>query len=299
MNTDITTQATLVAISFGLPRQSRELKKVAADAETAAKAAKGTVKSSMFYFKKNENGRDVDGLDKLKKFQSAWKREVELIAPYPYGGGFRILPAALVQRCVDTNAKFRKEMDDVWKAWANDDDGYCLWFDTAKERMGDFYDPKDFPSLGECKNRFTCEVIMTTVGTAEQWRRISAISPDLASTMEQHSNETIQAKVQQAMAQTWKDLLAPIQHLIHTLEKEADPIIKQSLVGNIIQIVELIPAFNLTGDSNLSAFATKAKEKLCAIDLKALKKDPDTKKNVLTVAKELVAEFEPFARKFA
>jgi hypothetical protein len=294
--TQITNSATLVSISFGLPRQSRELESAAADAEVKANAERGTVASSMFYFKRKDGDKKIDGLDKLKKFQGKWKREIEIIAPFPYAGNFRILPMKLLGRFHEINTKFIAEKKAVWQDWADED--YADWRQSAPVRMGSLYKPEDFPSLGDCKERFRVEVDTMLISPAEQWRRIATISEDLAATMEAASNEKVEAAVKAANAQTWKDVLGPLQNVITTFTKDKFKV-HDSLIANILHIVEMVPALNLSNDPELNNLATRAKDVFSKITPDDLRKSAETRTMAMAQAQALVAEFEPFARKFA
>lgn len=171
------TNTMLVGISFGLPRQSRQLPTIAGQIENSAKAEHGTVKASIHYFRKKEGNREVDGLRTLKAFQSSWKSAVEHYARYPFSAGMKLLPAALAAQAIAENDKWLKLEAGIWNLWQADE--YAGWFKSAPERMGSLYEPDDFPSVEDCRRRFKCGVMIIPLAEAEQWQRITAISPDL------------------------------------------------------------------------------------------------------------------------
>lgn len=285
----------LVGISFGLPRQSRELKAESAQIESENKAASGTVRSSCFYFKRKDGGKELDGLAALKKFQGAWKAALEKYARFPFASGTKLLPAACVEQFVKADQSFKDKVDEVWMQWA--DDEYPQWLATAPERMGGLFDPQDFPALSDCKERFICDVTMAPLGNAEQVQRISLLSPDMKELMEQATNDAFAKGVAESNKKNWQDIMTPLKHLVATLEKPKK-VIRDTLIGNIISIVEMLPQVNLSGDPQLAELAEKAKAGLCKLTPEDLRKSTDTQNEAIKVAKALVAEFDPFARKF-
>lgn len=286
----------LVGMSFGMPRQSRQLTAIAGEIENNANAETGTVKASIHYFKRREGRREVDGLATLKAFQGAWKSELAHYARYPFAAGMKLLPAGLVEQFMAVNEKYKAQETEVWNSWLTDE--YPQWLASAPQRMGSLYDPEDFPSAEDCQKRFICDVTVVPLAAAEQWQRISIISPNLAATMQKNQDEAMQKAMQQAHAKLWADVLTPIQTMVTQLSKEKGKIY-DSLVGNIISVIDLIPSYNeLHQDANLTALAAEVKAQLSAIKPEDLRTDNEVKASALANAKAIVENFSPYARSF-
>ena len=286
----------LVGISFGLPRQSRELKAEATKIETERKAEHGTVRASIHYFKRKEGNKEVDGLASLKSFQTEWKAKLEHYARFPYAAGMKILPAGVAEPFFKVNDEFEAKRPQVWTDWA--DDVYPDMRQTAPQRMGTLYDPNDFPSLKDCMERFRCEVTVVPLGEAEQVQRISSLSPDMAELIKSSTDKAMQKASEAAQQKNWEDVLKPIQKIVDTLSKDKAKIF-DSLIGNVIEIVDLVPAINFQGDSKLTELASKAKEALATIKPDDLRKSKEARDATLATAKSIISSFTPFARKFA
>lgn len=291
---DITQTACTVAISFGLPRQSRELKEAAKTVEQTAKAVAGTTRVSMYYFRRKEGSKDIDGLASLKKFQGEWKRDLEYYARYPYGAGMRLIPAKLVDSLVKKDSEYKAKSNDVWSNWC--DEEYPAWKQSAPDRMGSMYDPEDFPTIQDCKKRFRCEVIISPLAAGSQWKYISAIGGDLTAALEASTNSKIQSAVKEAQASMWSDVLQPIQHIVNTLSKDK-PKIYETMLGNVLSIVDLVPSFAFENDPKLLELAEEAKRQLGEITVESLRTSDEARKTTLEKAKALVNAFTPFARK--
>lgn len=286
----------LVGVTMGMPRQSRQLTAIASQIENQANAEVGTVKASIHYFKKREGKREVDGLHNLKTFQGSWKAELQHYARYPFAAGMKLLPAGLVSDFMFVNEKYKELENGIWLAWVEDE--YPQWLASAPQRMGSLYDPADFPTAEDCQKRFICDVTVVPLAAAEQWQRISIISPNLAATMAKNQEDATQKVLQQAHAKLWADVLAPIENMVSQLSKEKGKVY-DSLVGNIISVIDLIPAYNdVHQDANLTALAAEVKAKLSEIKPEDLRTDDEVKAAALANAKAIVDNFSPYARSF-
>ncbi len=286
----------LVGISFSMPRQGRKLKAVASEIETNARAEHGTVKASMSYFRKKEGSRDIDGLKTLKTFQQEWRQALMQYARYPFAADMKLLPASLVNEFTRINASFLVRQQAVIDGWLADE--YPNWLDTAPQRMGQLYDPGDFPSESDCLARFKCEVTVVPLAEVDQWNRIAAISPSLATTMQATQNEMMERVTRESHARLWSDVMAPLRNIVEQLSKDRSKI-HETLIGNVISIAQLIPAYNaVLQDPQLAALGTRIEETLSAITADDLRKDAETRASTLANAKELVEAYEPFARSF-
>lgn len=291
-----TSSTMLVGIQMGMCRQSRQLTAIAGQIENQANAETGTVKASIHYFKRREGRKEIDGLATLKAFQNAWKSELSHYARYPFAAGMKLLPAGLVEQFMQVNDKYKAQEVSVWTAWINDE--YPQWSASAPQRMGSLYDPADFPTAFDCGKRFICDVTVVPLAAAEQWQRISIISPNLAATMQKNQDEATQKAMQQAHAKLWSDVMAPLQNMVNQLSKEKGKVY-DSLVGNIISVIDLIPSYNdIHQDANLTALAQEVKAKLAAIDPESLRTDEEVKATALANAQAIVNNYQPYARSF-
>jgi hypothetical protein len=288
----------LVGISFGLPRQTRQLKTETSIIEQKHHAQAGVVSNpSGYYFRKIEGKSTVDGLKALKEFQTSWKASLEHFARYPFASGMKLLPAALVAQFVEVNESFQRRQAGVWLDWIEDE--YPQWAGTAEQRMGSLYDASDFPSAADCERRFVCEITVVPLPEVEQWKRIEVISPDLASTMQATQNAAVDRVRRESHAMLWNDVLTPLTHMIELLGRDKTRI-SENLINNIIKVVDLVPAYNqMHQDEHLTQIAERIKTGLSSISIDDLRKSPEAKAEAVNIAKEIVAEFQPYARKFA
>ncbi len=292
---NISQQALLVSLSFGLPRQSRQLPKEAKKIESDNHAQHGVAKVSIHYFQQEVAGKTNDALFNLKQHFNAWRSEHNRLTRPWDGASTRLLPAKLVPLYMDMKSKFEEATPAIIAEFV---ETYPDWQITAPQRMGSLYSQDDYPSLDDCRERIEYQVAMLPLPEAEQWRRINLIGPTLIATMETQTNARIAKAVEDATAQTFKDVLEPIQKIVDTLSKDK-PRIFTSLIDNLTSVLALVPAFNLNNDADLNRLAEEAKADLAGINADDLREDIEVRKTVCRKAEALMQKFGAFSRKFS
>jgi len=288
MEVSLNSNAMLVGLSFGLPRQTRQLKAEAAKVETENHAKKGTVRASLHYWKETIGGKEYNGLGELQSFFNSWRAAHNTLTRY-WDQGNRLLVAKLLPQYMEMREKFiTLTPEEVGKFL---DEEYGKWRNTAPDRMGDLFNEQDFPSLQECKESITWENVVTPLPEAQQLKKIAAITPDLYEYFEKSTQEQVKNAVRQVREETWSDLITPVQKIVDTLSKDR-PRIFDSLLTNLHDIINLVPAFNdVCHDPKLIEFANMAKAELDGITAEDLRTDPTIKKQALTAAQALLASF--------
>lgn len=292
----IQTQAVLVSLSFGMPRQSRQLKTEAKKIEEDNHAQAGVAKASIFYWKQKIKAQEVNGLDALQKFFNAWRSEHNRLTRVWDGNNTRLLPAKLAEQYYDMTETKKTLVHEVVAKFLEEE--YPQWQSSAPVRMGDLYSQEDFPSLKECQERITWETIVTPLPEAAQIKKVALINPEMFQLFENTTNERVAKARAEILKETWVDLIDPLKKIVETLSKDK-PKIYDTLLGRLHDIVDLVPAFNLDNDPELSTFAADCKAQLGGITADDLRNNEGLKKTTLQSAQGLLATFGTLgARRF-
>ncbi len=262
MSESINQQALLVTLSFGLPRQSRQLKKEIQKVESDNNAQHGVVKGSVWYFQQVVGKTTNDALAELKSHFGYWKREHERLT-LPWLGSTRLLAAAIAPKYFDMRSKMEAIAPEKLAEFM---EVYPDWKVTAPSRMGSLYSPEDYPSSEECRERIQWETIIMPLPEAAQWQRIALINPEHAAAESARLNAAVTKAREEARMQTWRDLMGHFQHITEVLSKDKARIF-DSLLGNLTQMLDLMPAYsNLFNDAELVQCAQEAKATLSTIN---------------------------------
>lgn len=291
------TQALIVTLSFGMPRQSRQLKAVAEDIEEQHHAESGVTTAAAWYFRQKQGKDKIDALAELKAYNGLWKKEHDRLAKIPWAGTAKLLPAALVQTYLDMRSGFERgapaklaEFMEVYEDWRV----------TAPHRMGELYRADDFPSGEECRERIRWETTLMPLPDEQGWQRVALINPEHVAAEATRTNEAVARAREEGRRETWSELIHHFEHIVTTLSSDR-PRIFQTLIGNLNSMLALVPAYNaLFNDGDLMRCAEEAKATLGQINVEDLRADPGLRASTVTTARDLLARFGALgARRFA
>lgn len=293
MSDPVSTQALLATLSFGLPRQSRQLPKEAKKVEDENRAQHGVAKVSVYYFQQQDGKTTIDALSELKSHNNLWKKNHERLT-IPWLGSARLLAGAIIPQYLNMRAEMERVAPEVANRFF---EVHPDWEVTGPNRMGAFFDRTDFPSLDECRERISWENLLTPLPESAQWQRIALINPEHAAMEEARHNEAVNRARREAHQQTWTDLLGHFNHIIEVLSKDRTRI-HETLIGNLNQMLDLVPAYGpLFNDQDLLRAAAAAKETLGTINIEDLRADPALRSRAVTNARDLLATFGELGRR--
>ena len=149
----------------------------------------------------------------------------------------------------------------------------------------------DYPSSwANMKSEFCIRVEHSPVPKAGEFA-IKGIAAKAVSDMRAEMESRVNKNVEEAMQNTWFELLAPVQDLASKLANKDAKIYRDSLVDNLKDIVARIPALNLTGDNRLTRAAAQIKERLASVKIETLKESVEARTEAGKAAQEIISQF--------
>ena len=155
--------------------------------------------------------------------------------------------------------------------------------------MGDLFDPKDFPTPDVIREKFYFKVDVLPVPNQEDIRIIDALPQEEVDRMIEEVRERDNARTQTAMRDAATRLLDAISKVHAKLSvKVGDPgsIFRDSMIENIAQLVEVMPALNIINDPELDKLTKEAK-KFALYSPDQLREDETHRAKVAGEAKKL------------
>lgn len=206
----------------------------------------------------------------------------------PWGiEGTQILPSA---NYLNFMTEFRREKSE-WQTLVNNFvDNYDQLKADAQRILGAIYDPADYPSSGEIKQKFHMDMAVYPVPSTDF--RVSIASDEL--TRIQQDVERRVADAQNiAMKEVWTRLYDRVKHMA---DKLADPkaIFRDSMVENAREICAILPRLNITDDPNLEALRQEVEMGISNHHPDALRNDPDLRRDTAAQAKEIMDKMSVF-----
>lgn len=202
-------------------------------------------------------------------------------------GGTRILPAALYFDYAAAMGKFREEYNEEVRKFIKNYPQLKL---EAKKRLGTLFKETDYPAVESLPRKFGWDFHVFPIPAAKDWRVDFSNSKEGAQTRDEMMKQVDQ-KVKEALHLATRDLWTRLHTVIQSLaEKARDPDakFKNSIIGNIRELIELLPKMNVTGDIELEKMRQRVEKELCKIDPDELREDEKTRKQTSDAADKIL-----------
>ncbi len=154
------------------------------------------------------------------------------------------------------NAKWDAEVEKFLSQWDR-------FVEEARVRLNGAFDADDYPNASAVRAKFSFRWKVRNVPEAKDFRvnlgdhEVSAIRQE----MEAESRATIDA----AMRDVWTRMQEVVKNMAERLkafdpEKPAAHPFRDTLVSNIAELIEVLPALNLTGDAAVQSFTEQMRD---------------------------------------
>jgi hypothetical protein len=213
--------------------------------------------------------------------------------------GARILPVVSYADYQTAMRGFRAEFEIAVSGFLS---RYPALVAAAAERMGDLFDPADYPDVSEIADRFRFKVSISPVPSGADFR--VDIGDAIRADVEDRVREATGAAMAEAagrvaeLVRTMADKLAAFQPAVYgpdgKIATPATGIFRDSLIGNVRDIAAVLPSFNLTDSPEFGAMVS-AVEALAAVDPADLREDGKARREMADRAAALAREAETIA----
>ncbi len=170
---------------------------------------------------------------------------------------------------------------------------YAEAIEDAKFTLNAMFNSADYPGVEEMRNKFRISLDVMPMPNAEDFRVVDGLPQEEVDRLCAVAKKSVEDRVQAGMNEAYERLFGVISKLATTLTQYGDNEIKKfndTLMGNIEDLVAVMPALNITNDAKLNALTSEAKQ-LLDYDLKDLRKDEGTRKAAIREAKLLAVKF--------
>lgn len=176
--------------------------------------------------------------------------------------GARILPAANFQEYKRGLAKLESEFRAAVDTFIG---SYGCYVNDARARLNGMFSEADYPAVGKVRDAFSWSTSADPLPVAEDFRStmadipaadIEALKADAAARMDQ--------AVHGAMLDLWARLSDVVGAMAGKLSDEK-AIFRDSLVGNVADLCNILPRLNLAGDAVLESFRVRVASSLAGL----------------------------------
>jgi len=120
--------------------------------------------------------------------------------------------------------------------------------DQASFRMGDLFVEGDYPTIEELQKKFQVTLDIDGITEPDDFR--VALPQQELDKLKASMEESIQRRLSFAMQDVWLRIAELLEHYIEKIGDE-DAIFRDSTVNNLVDLMNILPGLNVTGDPKL------------------------------------------------
>lgn len=213
-----------------------------------------------------------------------------------FDAGSRILPSALYFDYSTQMQKYRTQFERAVSEFVAE---YPAHVERRKAALNGLFKDSDYPSETKIASLFGFDVVVLPCPDASDFRT------DLAAEHADDIKVEIEKRMKKALDEAMQE---PVRRVIDLVGNMAAQLRKRdaseangkksplydSLVGNVRDLVGLLPAFNLTGDATLTQITERMRDELCREDVETLKENSAVRSAVAKSAEDILAQAKQF-----
>lgn len=186
--------------------------------------------------------------------------------------GARVITRVGYRPFLDEHERLVAAFNDTISQLVNRD--YPSALAKSEFRMGEAFDPNDYPSAEELWDKFYVKLEIDPIPQAQDFR--VGVSKQEAAAIQAQIEDRLRTRVQDAARSVWGRLKDVVEHYAQTMAT-ADKTFKEATVRNLHELVEALPALNILEDPTLDQFAKEVRQSL-NWTAREIRDDPETRK---------------------
>jgi hypothetical protein len=234
--------------------------------------------------------RGADKLDDLRTLAGQIRQYFYRITLPWSDEGFRLLPSNfyfdLMARMREFEASFEQGVDSFLAV-------YPQYIDQVRPELNGLFREEDYPTAEKLREKFGVKLEILPIPSGGDFR------VQMSAEEQARVSREIDANVRQSLTRgtedLWKRLREVVSHMVDRLN-EPESRFHASLVTNVVDLAEILPRLNVSGDADLNRFAEQIRQRLCNHSAQNLKKHDLLRVTAATDAANIVAQMDGVLR---
>jgi len=209
---------------------------------------------------------------------------------------YRILPSAnfFIYR------EKMKEFETMWNDAVNELlSQYDTLLNEAKNRLNSLYKEGDFPTKETIIRKLRFSISIIPIPDVNDFR-VDLAEDELKEVKKEYSQQLNEA-TENALNDIWQRLYSVVNRYVEAIPKfnpnekrDKRNSFQESMVNNTIELCEMLPKLNITGNKELEKLRKEVVSKLTKNTAKTLREDEAERKSTLDHATEILNTMKPF-----
>lgn len=186
----------------------------------------------------------------------------------PWGDSTRLLPSANYMAYTSEIRNLKSEFDAAVAEFVSN---YQNYITDAQTRLGPMFNNREYPAMSEIAGLYGVDVQINPLPEVEDFRVM--LQEDDVKQIKKDIEDRMSKAQKDAMLSLWKRLYDTVSNMAKQLADTDNNKFHDTLVGNIRDLVSLLPRLNIANDNDLEQMRQEISDKLCVYSSKELKKD--------------------------
>lgn len=210
---------------------------------------------------------------------------------------WHLLPAGIYWQYME---EMRRKKTEFYALLDEELDHYAEYMAEERRKKGATFHPELYPSREEIRGSYEVNFYFKPVPDSGSW--IVDIEKEEMGKLQTVIAAEQSAALEQAMREAWQRAYERVNHMCDRLKHYGEPTesgkriqtFRDSMIENMQELVEFLPAFNLTDDPQLDAIYQKIRDRLLNYDAHTLREDDAARSDTLQEAQDILAMMKGF-----
>ena len=235
-----------------------------------------------------------DALAEINKAESQARVE-HYSRTLPWSKGTDILSAAGYLDYQNTMREIKQRFNSAVDVFCDNWDAHV---EDARQRLNGMFDASDYPTVDRIRKRFDFAVEFFPIPSAGDFR--VALVDGQADQIRREIEASTAKRIEQAQQDIFERVSTVVAAMVEKLgayDPSGDKvtgIFRDSLVGNVRDLVALLPTLNITGDNKISDLTTRLEKELCEFDATDLRESDNLRQKTKDAAAKILADVTEF-----
>lgn len=208
--------------------------------------------------------------------------------------GYRVLPAAAYMEHTEKmralSSRFTPAVETLVRQFGQ-------LVEEAKTRLGGLFRAADYPGPEELRSKFSFETKVMPLPDASDFR--VTMGEEEKERIKRQITAAVEASLQVASRELWQRLYEAVSHLAERLQaykvtdEGIDHPFRDSVVTNLVKLVDILPKLNVTADAELKRLAAEVRASLL-VDPQELRKSESVRTETAKTAAEIADRMKAY-----
>jgi hypothetical protein len=204
--------------------------------------------------------------------------------------GYRVLPAAVYMEHTEKLREYSRQFLAAVEVFAAQFDQLVL---DSRARLGGLFRPEDYPSSKEIWDKFAFDTKVMPLPDANDFR--VSLGDEEKDRIKRQITASVQASLTVASQELWQRMYEAVSHMAERLsayKTSAEGVehpFRDSIVTNLVKLVDVMPRLNVTGDPELDRLTSQVRASLL-VDPADLRKSEDVRAQTAKAAARIAEQ---------